>query len=211
MRYRYCKTLSANSQAARALSTSSIFSPTLISSRKWQRGAMPARANAFPISCWNSVRTRGLNRRKRRVRETRMLEGGVGKKERRARGKREKDGADLNNAPRVYPSSDSSCVSLDFRQQRESAFANFLSPLSVLTLVAVRKSRLIFKRWKEENCWPIFWSIRSLELNLARYFTKVGWCKKDKLYVWKMMKRWKICYKIEWRDVHVQGFNTFVK
>lgn len=81
----------------------------------------------------------------------------------------------------------------------------------VLTLVAVRKSRLIFKRWEEGNCWPTFWSIRSLELNLARYFTKVGWCKKDKLYVWKMMKRWKICHKIEGRDVYVQGINTFVK
>lgn len=133
MRYRHCKTLSANSQAVRDLSTSSIFSPTLISSRKWQRGAMPARANAFPISCWNSVRTRGLNRRKRRVQETRMLEEGWGggeKEGEKSKRKRRKGWIRLNNAPRVYPSSDSSCVSLDFRQQRESAFANFLSPLS---------------------------------------------------------------------------------
>ena len=50
----------------------------------------------------------------------------------------------LNNAPRVYPSSDSSCVSLDFRQQRESAFANFLSPLSASNPRGCQKEQVDF-------------------------------------------------------------------
>lgn len=55
---------------------------------------------------------------------------GRGRERRREEQEEKEKRIDLNNAPRVYPSSDSSCVSLDFRQQRESAFANFLSPLS---------------------------------------------------------------------------------
>lgn len=101
--------------------------------------------------------------------------------------KGEKDGSELNNAPRVYPSSDSSCVSLDFRQQRESAFANFLSPLSVLiALVAVRKSRLIFKRWKGRKLLANFLvhTLFGIKFGSLLFFYQ-DWLmdEKDKLYV----------------------------
>lgn len=167
MRYRHCKTLSANSQAVRALSTSSIFSPTLISSRKWQRGAMPARANAFPISWWNSVRTRGLNRRKRFELERREC-WGEGEKRKR---KRRKGWIRAWIMHHAYILRRTPLVSLWTFDNSVNQLSRISYPLCLLlTPVAVRKSRLIFKRWKEGNCRPTFRSIRSLELNLPRYF-----------------------------------------
>lgn len=99
---------SANSQAARAFSTSMAFSPTLISSGKWQGGAMPARSQCFSNKLLKFCTKESFKNgefAKRRIGP--RLQGVVGEKKIE---EKEKDGSDLNNALRVYPSFDCSCL-----------------------------------------------------------------------------------------------------
>lgn len=65
-------------------------------------------ANAFPISCWNSVRKRASKTENSPGEESDQdFRGVVGEKKIE---EKEKGGSDLNNALRVYPSSDCSCL-----------------------------------------------------------------------------------------------------